>query len=66
MSKYPEIIPKIHSCNIKKPWCKKFPKCAYVWLGLMTFCQRDIIDEVFQVNLFDDEDLLSIFKAMIG
>ncbi|NEQ77894.1 MAG: hypothetical protein F6K23_35700 [Okeania sp. SIO2C9] len=66
LSKYPEVIPKIHSCNIKKPWCKKCPKCAYVWLGLMAFCQTDIVDEVFQVNLFDDEDLLPIFQAMIG
>ena len=66
LSQYPEVLSKIHSCNIKKPWCKKCPKCAYVWLGLMAFCQRDIVDGVFQVNLFDDDDLLPIFKAMIG
>jgi hypothetical protein len=66
VSQYPEVIPKIHSCNIKKPWCKKCPKCAYVWLGLMTFCQQNIVDEVFQSNLFDDEDLLPIFKEMVG
>ncbi len=32
----------------------------------MAFCQTDIVDEVFQVNLFDDEDLLPIFREMIG
>jgi len=33
LARYPEVLPKIHSCNIQKPWCKKCPKCAYVWLG---------------------------------
>jgi hypothetical protein len=65
-SRYPELIYKIHSCNIKKPWCKKCPKCAYVWLGLMAFCNMDIVNEVFQVNLFDDTDLIATFRQMLG
>lgn len=66
LSKYAEVLPKIHSCNIQKPWCKKCPKCAYVWLGLMAYCQPDIVDAVFQKNLFDDIDLLPIFREMLG
>ena len=65
-SRYPEVLPKIHSCNIKKPWCKKCPKCAYVWVGLMAFFKPDIVDAVFQSNLFDDRDLLPIFREMLG
>ncbi|MBD2346880.1 hypothetical protein [Anabaena subtropica] len=65
-SKYPEVLPKIHSCNIKKPWCKKCPKCAYVWVGLMAFFPPDIVDAVFETNLFDDEDLFPIFREMLG
>lgn len=65
-SKYSELLPKIHSCNIKKPWCKKCPKCAYVWLGLMAFCEVDKVNAVFQSNLFDDPDLLPIFREMLG
>ncbi|AFZ24700.1 hypothetical protein Cylst_2487 [Cylindrospermum stagnale PCC 7417] len=65
-SKYPEVLPKIHSCNIQKPWCKKCPKCAYVWVGLMAFFQPDIVDAVFEVNLFNDEDLLTTFRQMVG
>ncbi|MFM6036123.1 MAG: hypothetical protein ACKPBB_00755 [Sphaerospermopsis kisseleviana] len=65
-SKYPEFIPKIHSCNIQKPWCKKCPKCAYVWLGLMAFSQASIVNEVFKNNLFDDVDLLPTFREMVG
>ncbi len=66
LSKYPELLPKIHSCNIRKPWCKKCPKCAYVWLGTMAFCDRDRVDAVFQKNLFDDADLLPTFRQMMG
>jgi hypothetical protein len=65
-SQYPEFIPKIHSCNVQKPWCKKCPKCAYVWLGLMAFSQQKIVNEVFQDNLFDDRDLLPTFREMLG
>lgn len=66
LSHYPEVLPKIHSCNIKKPWCKKCPKCAYVWLGLMSTFDPVAVDKVFGVNLFDDPDLLHIFRQMIG
>ncbi|NER34912.1 MAG: hypothetical protein F6J93_12975 [Oscillatoria sp. SIO1A7] len=66
MARYPELLPKIHSCNIKKPWCKKCPKCAYVWLGLMAVFPPELVDAVFGVNLFDDLDLLPTFRQMVG
>ncbi|MDY6782942.1 MAG: hypothetical protein SW833_10410 [Cyanobacteriota bacterium] len=66
ISEQQDVLPKIHSCNIQKPWCKKCPKCAYVWLGLMANCDRDRVDAVFQSNLFDDEELLPIFRQMVG
>ncbi|MDJ0800263.1 MAG: hypothetical protein QNJ51_26220 [Calothrix sp. MO_167.B12] len=66
LTKYPEVLPKIHSCNIQKPWCKKCPKCAYVWLGLMAVFEPASVDAVFGYNLFDDDDLLPIFTEMVG
>ncbi|MDJ0616671.1 MAG: hypothetical protein QNJ63_07975 [Calothrix sp. MO_192.B10] len=66
LTKYPEVLPKIHSCNIQKPWCKKCPKCAYVWLGLMAVFEPASVDAVFGSNLFDDDDLLPIFTEMVG
>ncbi|WP_293106701.1 hypothetical protein [Moorena sp. SIOASIH] len=66
IAKYPEVLPKIHSCNIQKPWCKKCPKCDYVWLGLMAVFEPGSVDAVFGSNLFDDDDLLPIFREMIG
>lgn len=65
-SRYAEILPQIHSCNIQKPWCKKCPKCAYVWLGLMAFVEPKLVNAVFQDNLFDDSSLLPIYQEMIG
>lgn len=66
LSRHPEIVPKIHSCNIEKPWCKKCPKCAYVWLGLMAAFPTNLVDAVFQRNLFDEPDLALTFRQMIG
>ncbi len=66
LAQYPELLPHIHSCNIQKPWCKKCPKCAYVWLGLMATFDSTLVDAVFGVNLFNDEDLLPTFREMIG
>ncbi len=66
LARYPEVLPKIHSCNIQKPWCKKCPKCAYVWLGLMAVFEPALVDAVFGSNLFDDEDLLPTFRQMLG
>lgn len=66
LSKYPEVLPDIHSCNIQKPWCKRCAKCAYVWLGLMAFFEPKAVDSVFQSNLFDDEDLYPTFQQMLG
>jgi hypothetical protein len=66
LTKYPEIITKIHSCNIQKPWCKKCPKCAYVWLGLVANFDIQLINSIFNTNLFDDSDLISTFREMLG
>lgn len=66
LTQYPELLPCIHSCNIQKPWCKKCPKCAYVWLGLMAAFEPSLVDTVFGSNLFDDDDLLLTFRQMIG
>jgi len=63
---YPEFIKYAHSCNINKPWCKKCPKCAYVWLGYLAHFKRSLVDEIFGSNPFDDEDLLIHYKNMTG
>jgi UDP-N-acetyl-alpha-D-muramoyl-L-alanyl-L-glutamate epimerase len=66
ISKYPECIDKIHSCNINKPWCKNCPKCAYVWIGLIAHFDVKLVNQVFQENLFDSESLQTTFLELMG
>ena len=62
----PEALPSIHSCNIEKPWCKKCPKCAYVWANLVAVFDYDSVYAVFQTNLLDDPDLTLSFRQLLG
>ena len=56
-----------HSCNFVKPWCKRCPKCCYVWLMFMAFFPRDVVDEMFQgANLLDIPQNEIHFVQMLG
>jgi len=65
-SRYPEMLPFVHSCNVEKPWCKKCAKCAYVWLNLMASFPVENVNDVFKTNLFDDPDLILSFRQLMG
>ena len=65
-SKHPEMLPYIHSCNIEKPWCKKCPKCAYVWLNFMAIFPFEAVDSVFKANLLEIEVLQPSFRQLLG
>ncbi|WP_131782827.1 hypothetical protein [Legionella gresilensis] len=66
LANYPQFIKNSHSCNIDKPWCKKCPKCAYVWLGYLAHFDKSLVDAIFGTNPFDDEDLFIHYKNMTG
>lgn len=66
ISHYPEFIKNSHSCNIDKPWCKKCAKCAYVWLGYLAHFEKSLVDKIFGMNPFDDDDLIVHYKNMTG
>ena len=67
LSKYPEIIPHAHSCNVQKPWCRRCPKCCYVWLGYNAFLDHETVVETFgDENLFDVPENLNIFRQLAG
>ncbi len=56
-----------HSCNIEKPWCKRCPKCAYVWLNYMAYLPVDLVNTIFDdVNLFDLDENKTAFQQMLG
>lgn len=56
-----------HSCNRDKPWCRRCPKCAYVWLGYQAYLPRDRIDPMFAgENLLDVEENQLFYRQMLG
>ena len=56
-----------HSCNIVKPWCKRCPKCCYVWLMFMAFFPLEVVNEMFQgANLLDFPENEISFVQMLG
>ncbi len=59
-------IPFTHSCNIQKPWCKQCAKCAYVWLNYMAYLPVDLVNQIFEVNLFDIPENQIGFRQMLG
>jgi hypothetical protein len=50
-----EAVRYTHSCNVRKPWCRRCPKCCYVWLGYRAHLPRALVDEIF-----GGEDLLAV------
>ena len=62
-----DCIPFVHSCNILPPWCKRCPKCCYVWLGFQAYLPLHIINPMFNnENLFDVEENQLHFTQMLG
>jgi len=61
-----KIVPLTHSCNIEKPWCKKCPKCLYVWMNFIAYLDEELIDQMFEKNLYDEETNEKIFLEITG
>jgi hypothetical protein len=57
-----------HSCNVKKPWCKRCAKCVYVWLFYMAFLDdKKVTDEIFDGEiLFDIKENYDILRKLAG
>ncbi|MEZ0368446.1 MAG: hypothetical protein ACAI44_05085, partial [Candidatus Sericytochromatia bacterium] len=61
-----DAVPATHSCNLAKPWCRRCPKCAYVWLNFMAYLPTGLIDGIFAENLLDLEENQLAYRQMIG
>jgi len=66
LQKQQTTIAQTHSCNVSKPWCKRCPKCCYVWLNYMAYLDTDKVSAIFQENLFDIEENQLYFRQMLG
>ncbi|MFK8139317.1 MAG: hypothetical protein AB8E15_13235 [Bdellovibrionales bacterium] len=67
LKKYQAYIGLAHSCNVEKPWCKKCPKCAYVYLNYMAYFDEDNVVKIFGgTSLFDLDENQKFFYDMLG
>lgn len=55
-----------HSCNVKKPWCRRCPKCAYVWLGYRAHLSPEAVTALFPEDLLEVPENEGFFHDMMG
>jgi len=74
-SRHKKYFPYFSSCNknfkitdkLKNNlWCCQCPKCVFVFLLLSAFLSKDDLLLIFGKNLFEDKELLPIFKDILG
>lgn len=58
--------PFTHSCNLRKPWCHRCAKCAYVALGYAAHLPDGVYERVFEEDVLDLPETQPFFRQMIG
>lgn len=61
-----EALRATHSCNVRKPWCERCPKCAYVWLNYAAYYPKQIVEDIFESNIADHPANVRSFRMMLG
>lgn len=59
-------LPATHSCNVHKPWCRRCPKCAYVWLGYRAHLPAPAALAVLAEDLLEVPDNQGFFRDLLG
>jgi hypothetical protein len=59
-------VGRTHSCNVRKPWCRRCPKCAYVWLGLRAHLDPRSTDAIFGEDLLEAPENQDHFRGLCG
>ncbi len=49
-----------------KLWCNSCPKCAFAFVMLAAFLPKSTLLDIFQKNLFEDQELLPMFRELLG
>lgn len=55
-----------HSCNLKKPWCYKCPKCAYVLTHYLAYFGAESVQKWIEMPIFDLEENQLWFRQLLG
>jgi hypothetical protein len=61
-----DAVERTHSCNQRKPWCQRCPKCAYVWLNYMAWLPQDRVLRMFPENLLEIPENHGWFRQLMG
>ena len=54
-----------HSCNVDKLWCRRRPKCLYVWVNYTAYIETTLVESIFQEKLSDVPENLPIFRELL-
>jgi hypothetical protein len=57
---------RTHSCNVRKPWCFRCAKCAYVALCYAAHLPDGVYERVFAENVLDLLENELFFRQMMG
>ena len=70
-SKYEEYHKAFISCNLGSKntewtWCNDCAKCLFIFIILSPFLYKEKLINIFNQDLFENQNLLQIFKDLIG
>jgi UDP-N-acetyl-alpha-D-muramoyl-L-alanyl-L-glutamate epimerase len=76
---YPKYLPYVTSCNmyfwIPRPlqllstkgyWCKRCPKCVFLFACFAAFLRKEEVVNMFGADLFTHKRLLPLFRRILG
>lgn len=73
-ARYPQYFSVISSCNrnfrikedAQKKWCGQCAKCAFVFTLFSAFLSKKKLFEIFGENLYENKNILPLFKDLLG
>ncbi len=68
-SHFEQYFQTFKSCNAgskKNIWCGRCPKCLFTAIILLPFTGPDKLKQIFGYDLFDNQDLLPVFRQLTG
>lgn len=79
-TKYPKYFRAFSSCNMnfilpkmilegkhgRGFWCKKCPKCVFIFACLSAFLPKKTVTDIVGANLYTDPQLLTVFRQLLG
>lgn len=68
-ARHPQYFSSFKSCNMhhkKDSWCGACAKCAFVYLTLFPFLEKEERNEIFKSDYFLNEKIIAEIKALLG